>query len=52
MYANRFALIKIVTLLGLIIVALVITAGGVPTSDPAEYPIGFRCACLLALNCA
>ncbi|BGP27025.1 amino acid transmembrane transporter [Rhodotorula toruloides] len=37
-----FALIKIVTLLGLIIVALIITAGGVPTSNPSEYPIGFR----------
>ncbi|KAL7337816.1 amino acid permease/ SLC12A domain-containing protein [Rhodotorula toruloides] len=37
-----FALLKIITLLGLILVALIITAGGVPTSDPSEYPIGFR----------
>ncbi|GAA5984516.1 hypothetical protein JCM11641_007008 [Rhodosporidiobolus odoratus] len=37
-----FSLIKIVTILGLIICALIITAGGVPASDPAEYPIGFR----------
>lgn len=41
---RRFALLKIVTLLGLILVALIITAGGVPGSDPAEYPIGFRCS--------
>jgi amino acid transporter len=39
----RFSLIKILAILGLIIVALIITAGGVPGSDPNEYPIGFRC---------
>ncbi|GAA5984787.1 hypothetical protein JCM10908_003504 [Rhodotorula pacifica] len=37
-----FSLIKILAILALIIVALIITAGGVPGSDPAEYPIGFR----------
>ncbi|GAA5886550.1 hypothetical protein JCM6882_001684 [Rhodosporidiobolus microsporus] len=37
-----FSLVKIVAILGLIICALIITAGGVPTSDPTEYPIGFR----------
>ncbi|GAA5964555.1 hypothetical protein JCM8115_003920 [Rhodotorula mucilaginosa] len=37
-----FSLIKILAILGLIIVALIITAGGVPGSDPNEYPIGFR----------
>ncbi|GAA6021249.1 hypothetical protein JCM10207_002588 [Rhodosporidiobolus poonsookiae] len=37
-----FSLVKIVTILGLILCALIITAGGVPTSDPTEYPIGFR----------
>ncbi|GAA5866231.1 hypothetical protein JCM8547_007211 [Rhodosporidiobolus lusitaniae] len=37
-----FSVIKITAILGLIILALIITAGGVPTSDPAEYPIGFR----------
>lgn len=47
---SRFALIKIVTLLGLILVALIITAGGVPTSDPSEYPIGFRCPSISPLS--
>ncbi|BGP57759.1 hypothetical protein JCM8202v2_005406 [Rhodotorula sphaerocarpa] len=37
-----FSLIKILAIVGLIIVSLIITAGGVPTSDPTEYPIGFR----------
>ncbi|GAA5863082.1 hypothetical protein JCM3774_001415 [Rhodotorula dairenensis] len=37
-----FSLIKILAILGLIIVALIITAGGIPGSDPNEYPIGFR----------
>ncbi|GAA6030998.1 hypothetical protein JCM8097_008979 [Rhodosporidiobolus ruineniae] len=37
-----FSLIKVTAVLGLIICALIITAGGVPSSDPAEYPIGFR----------
>lgn len=41
--ACRFSLIKILAIVGLIIVSLIITAGGVPTSDPTEYPIGFRC---------
>ncbi|GAA5825280.1 hypothetical protein JCM5353_005937 [Sporobolomyces roseus] len=37
-----FSLIKIVALLGLMILSIIITAGGVPGSDPNEYPIGFR----------
>ncbi|GAA6063057.1 hypothetical protein JCM10212_003002 [Sporobolomyces blumeae] len=37
-----FSLIKIVTLLGLMLLSIIITTGGVPGSDPAEYPIGFR----------
>ncbi|GAA6044039.1 hypothetical protein JCM8097_001383 [Rhodosporidiobolus ruineniae] len=37
-----FSLIKVTAVLGLIICALIITAGGVPSSDPLEYPIGFR----------
>ncbi|GAA6044046.1 hypothetical protein JCM8097_001390 [Rhodosporidiobolus ruineniae] len=37
-----FALVKILAVIGLIICALIITAGGVPESDPTQYPIGFR----------
>lgn len=38
--SRRFSLIKIVTLLGLILLGIIITAGGVPGTEP----IGFRCA--------
>ncbi|GAA5976310.1 hypothetical protein JCM5350_001416 [Sporobolomyces pararoseus] len=37
-----FSLIKITALLGLMLLSIIITAGGVPGSDPNEYPIGFR----------
>ncbi|CEQ40889.1 SPOSA6832_02557, partial [Sporobolomyces salmonicolor] len=37
-----FSLIKIITLLGLMILSIIITSGGVPNSDPSYYPIGFR----------
>ncbi|GAA5873835.1 hypothetical protein JCM1840_002086 [Sporobolomyces johnsonii] len=37
-----FSLIKIITLLGLMLLSIIITSGGIPNSDPSYYPIGFR----------
>lgn len=41
-FSRRFSLIKIITLVGLILLGIIITSGGVPGADP----IGFRCASL------